>query len=46
MNITTGSAAETLHLLDVSTRLGFLEPKVYRRLEPSYTLLIKGLKKL
>ena len=41
INIATGSAAETLYLLDVSMRLGFLKPEMYRRLEPKYTLLIK-----
>jgi four helix bundle protein len=46
MNIATGSAAETLYLLDLSNRLGFLKPEAYRCLEPKYTLLIKGLKKL
>ena len=46
VNIATGSAAEALYLLDLSTRLGFLKPDAYQRLEPKYTLLIKGLKKL
>ena len=46
MNIATGSAAETLYLLDLSNRLGFLLPEAYRRLEPKYATLIKGLKKL
>jgi four helix bundle protein len=46
VNIATGSAAETLYLLDLSTRLGFLKTEAYRRLEPKYTMLIKGLKKL
>lgn len=46
MNIATGSAAETLYLLDLSNRLGFLKPEAYRHLEPRYTILIKGLKKL
>ena len=46
INISTGSAAETLYLLDLSNRLGFLESEAYRRLEPRYTMLIKGLKKL
>ena len=46
INISTGSAAETLYLLDLSNRLGFLEMEAYRRLEPKYTMLIKGLKKL
>jgi four helix bundle protein len=46
VNIATGSSAETLYLLDLSTRLGFLTPQAYRRLEPQYSMLIKGLKKL
>ena len=46
VNIATGSAAEALYLIDLSTRLGFLKPEAYRRLEPKYTMLIKGLKKL
>jgi four helix bundle protein len=46
INISTGSAAETLYLLDLSNRLGFLKPDAYRRLEPKYSTLIKGLKKL
>jgi four helix bundle protein len=46
VNIATGSAAETLYLLDLANRLGFLKPGGYRRLEPKYTMLIKGLKKL
>src|SRR4051812_12907024 len=33
VNIATGSAAETLYLLDLSTRLGFLPPEVYRDFE-------------
>ena len=46
INISTGSAAETLYLLELSTRLGFLTSEAYLRLEPKYTILIKGLKKL
>jgi four helix bundle protein len=46
INISTGSAAETLYLLDLSNRLGFLTREAYRRLELEYTILIKGLKKL
>ena len=46
INIATGSAAETLYLLDLSNRLGFLKADAYSRLEPQYTTLIKGLKKL
>ena len=46
INIATGSAAETLYLLELSNRLGFLKPAAYQCLEPKYTMLIKGLKKL
>ena len=46
VNIATGSAAETLYLLDLSTRLGFIKSDSYRRLEPKYSMLIRGLKKL
>jgi four helix bundle protein len=46
INIATGSAAETLYLIDLSRRLEFLEPEAHQRLEPKYTMLIKGLKKL
>lgn len=46
INIATGSAAEALYLLDVSTRLGFLKPDAYRRLEPKYNRLLRGLQKL
>ena len=44
--IATGSAAETLYLLDLSTRLGFLAPQVYKEMEPKYSHLLSGLKKL
>ena len=46
INISTGSAAETLYLLELSNRLGFLTSGAYQRLEPGYTILVKGLKKL
>ena len=46
LSIATGSAAETLYLLDLSTRLGFLKAEVYREFEPKYSQLISGLKKL
>lgn len=46
VNIATGSAAEALYLLELSNRLEFLKTDAYRRLEPRYTMLIKGLKKL
>ena len=46
VNIATGSAAETAYLLDLSTRLGFLGVEVYREIEPKYSRLISGLKKL
>ena len=35
MNIATGSAAETLYLLDLSTRLGFLKTTCIEVLNPS-----------
>jgi four helix bundle protein len=46
VNIATGSAAETAYLLDLSARLGFLGAEVYREIEPKYSRLISGLKKL
>ncbi|MCM3878494.1 MAG: four helix bundle protein [Vicinamibacterales bacterium] len=46
VNIATGSAAETLYLLDLSARLTFLPAEVYRDFEPKYSRLISGLKKL
>ena len=46
MNVATGSAAETLYLLDLSNRLGFLKSESYAHLEPDYTGLVQGLKKL
>jgi four helix bundle protein len=46
INVATGSAAEGLYLLDLSSRLGFLPPEVYREFEPKYNRLISGLKKL
>lgn len=44
VNIATGSAAETLYLLDLSARLGFLRPEVYRVFDPKYSRLVSGLK--
>jgi four helix bundle protein len=46
INVATGSAAETLYLLDLSSRLGFLKPEVYGHLEPKYSQLLRGLQKL
>jgi four helix bundle protein len=46
INIATGSAAETSYLLHLSMRLGFLAAKVYREIDPKYSQLIGGLKKL
>lgn len=46
VNIATGSAAETLYLLDLSNRLGFLGIESHQRLAPKYTRLVQGLKKL
>jgi four helix bundle protein len=46
INIATGSAAETLYLLDLSSRLGFLKTAVYREFEPKYNHLLRGLQKL
>ena len=38
--------AETLYLLDLSTRLGFLGEKVYRQFDQKYNRLLAGLQKL
>ena len=46
INIATGSAAETLYLLDLSSRLGFLRAAVYREFDPKYSQLLRGLQKL
>ena len=46
INIATGSAAETLYLLDLSTRLGFLRAEVYREFDQKYNQLLRGLQKL
>ena len=46
ITVATGSAAETRYLLDLSSRLGFLKPEVYTRLEPKYNHLLGGLQKL
>jgi four helix bundle protein len=46
VNVATGSAAETLYLLDLSHRLGFLGSESHQRLAPSYTRLLQGLKRL
>jgi len=46
INVATGSAAETLYLLDLSCRLGFLNAEVYREFERKYNHLLAGLQKL
>ena len=46
LNVATGSTAETLYLLQLSNRLGFLKSETYKLLDAKYTTLIKGLKKL
>jgi four helix bundle protein len=46
INIATGSASETLYLLDLASRLGFLKAEVYRQFEPKYNHLLAGLQKL
>ena len=46
LNIATGSAAETLYLLDLSCRLGFLKAEVYRQFDRKYNHLVAGLQKL
>jgi four helix bundle protein len=46
VNIATGSAAETLYLLDLSSRLGFLDAEVYRQFDQKYNHLLAGLQKL
>ena len=46
VNVATGSAAETLYLLDLSSRLGFLAEAVYRQFDKKYNRLLAGLQKL
>jgi four helix bundle protein len=46
INIATGSAAETLYLLDLSVRLGFLAREVYREFDTKYNRLLAELQKL
>ena len=46
VNIATGSAAETLYLLSLSTRLGFVSPELYRDFDRKYSRLLAGLQKL
>jgi four helix bundle protein len=46
VNVATGSAAETLYLLELSGRLGLLKTTPRTQLGEKYTLLLKGLKKL
>ena len=46
LNIATGSAAETLYLLNLSSRLGFLKTEVYRDFDRKYNHLLAALLKL
>jgi four helix bundle protein len=46
INIATGSAAETLYLLGLTSRLGFLRAEVYREFDQKYNQLLSGLQKL
>jgi four helix bundle protein len=46
INVATGSASETRYLLELAYRLGFINIEVFHELEPKYTQLVKGLKKL
>ena len=46
INIATGSAAETLYLLGLSHRLGFVTAEVYREFDIKYNRLLAGLQKL
>ena len=46
INIATGSAAETLYLLDLSHRLAFVTAEVYREFDRKYNRLLAGLQKL
>ena len=46
LNVATGSTAETIYLLDLSNRLGFLKSETHQVIDAKYTTLIKGLKKL
>jgi four helix bundle protein len=46
INVATGSAAETLYLLGLTSRLGFLRAEVYREFDQKYSQLLRGLQKL
>ena len=46
MNVATGSAAETLYLIDLSQRLGFFRSNGHEALLAEYTRVVQGLKKL
>lgn len=46
INIATGSTAETLYLIELSCRLGYLKTEAHGQLAPRYTQLLKGLKTL
>jgi four helix bundle protein len=46
VNLATASAAETLYLLDLAGRLGFLRPEVYREFDSKYSSLLRQLQSL
>ena len=46
INVAVGSAAETLYLLNLSSRLGILRGEVYREMEQKYNYLLRGLQKV
>jgi len=46
INVATGSAAETLYLLDLSARLNLVRAEVYREFDAKYTQLLKQLQAL
>lgn len=46
LSVATGSAAETLYLLSLGQRLGWISATNYKSLESRYTELLKSLKKL
>ena len=46
INVATGSAAETLYLLDLSSRLSFVSVEVFAEFEKKYSTLLKQLQSL
>ncbi len=46
LNVATGSAAESEHLLDIAFRLGLVTAETRTHLGSRYTELLKGLQKL